>query len=377
MPFDASGRSRLWLFAALVLLAGCEFVAGVTGDPTIVSSGAGSGGTNAGLAGHDGGAGVSGRVDASDGGTEQGGDSWQAGNAQGGAGAQGVGGIGNEPPSCVGLPATCGPQKNESCCARVALPGGTFNRLREPTLPATVSSFVIDKYEVTVGRFRAFAQAPRSAWVPKGGAGKNPNDPSDPGWNAAWSQSLPEAPSIAMRTPCPRPGNWTDAVGSNEELPINCLDWWLAFAFCAWDGGRLPTEAEWNYAALHGSQDDLYPWGNTSPGNNWDLAIWGCQGSCLPTTQPVGSAPGGNAKWPGGEIADLSGNVSEWLRDSIIDDTTLPLPCNDCVYLDNDSDRVIHGGNVESMMGLPIHTRFRSVPANIWSWVGVRCVRNP
>ena len=52
------------------------------------------------------------------------------------------------------------------------------------------------------------------------------------------------------------------APGANESLPINCITWYEAFAFCAWDGGFLPTEAEWNYAAAGGSEQRAYPWSN-------------------------------------------------------------------------------------------------------------------
>jgi formylglycine-generating enzyme required for sulfatase activity len=48
---------------------------------------------------------------------------------------------------------------------------------------------------------------------------------------------------------CQMVPSWTDTAGANEALPMNCLTWYAAFAFCVWDGGFLPTEAEWNYAA--------------------------------------------------------------------------------------------------------------------------------
>src|SRR5262245_44669463 len=71
--------------------------------------------------------------------------------------------------SCVGLPATCGPSGNGDCCETLPVPGGTFYRLNDASLvdmtykdtndPATVSSFYLDRYEVSVGRYRKFVEA--------------------------------------------------------------------------------------------------------------------------------------------------------------------------------------------------------------------------
>jgi formylglycine-generating enzyme len=71
-------------------------------------------------------------------------------------------------PSCVGLAATCGASGNDSCCTSLAMPGGTYYRSHDKAgnagsddmdFPATLSGFRLDKYEVTVGRFRSFVNA--------------------------------------------------------------------------------------------------------------------------------------------------------------------------------------------------------------------------
>ena len=52
---------------------------------------------------------------------------------------------------------------------------------------------------------------------------------------------------------------WTTAPADSEQKPINCLTWFEAFAFCAWDGGSLPSELEWQFAATGGQDDCTHP----------------------------------------------------------------------------------------------------------------------
>jgi hypothetical protein len=85
------------------------------------------------------------------------------------------GAVDSTPPtkSCVGLAATCGPGDNADCCASSVVPGGTFNRGNDASYPATVSTFRLDTYEITVGRFRTFVAAYARGVIPPG-AGKLP-----------------------------------------------------------------------------------------------------------------------------------------------------------------------------------------------------------
>ena len=95
---------------------------------------------------------------------------------------------------------------------------------------------------------------------------------------------------------------WTDAPGDNEQLPMNCVGFYEAFAFCLWDGGRLPTEAEWESVAAGGEENRLYPWGSTAPGADAMHAVHGCYYDGVDTCDglvdiaPVGSAPMGNGR---------------------------------------------------------------------------------
>lgn len=97
---------------------------------------------------------------------------------------------------------------------------------------------------------------------------------------------------------------------SEPEQPRNCVTWFEARDFCAGRDARLPTEAEWEYAA-RGPDGLIYPWGNTFVANNvvYDVNSKGRAAS-------VGSRPGG-ASWVG--TLDMSGNVYEWTSSRYMD----------------------------------------------------------
>ena len=237
-------------------------------------------------------------------------------------------------PSCDGLPATCGPNGNENCCAWRAVPGGTFNRLNNSSYPAMVSDFALDRFEVTVGRFRKFVTAGKgtSASPPVTGQGANPNNPADQGWSTDYNAVLP-ADATTLTTAlisCGTGGfaTWTSSSGSGEDLPIECVPWLDALAFCIWDGGRLPTLAEWNYAAAGGGGADgqrYYPWSVPSTSMTIDDTYCVSSLSSVTAPQTVGSrSPKGDARWG---HADMAGNVWEWVNDA--DPGTL-VPCDNC-----------------------------------------------
>ncbi|WP_437708729.1 SUMF1/EgtB/PvdO family nonheme iron enzyme [Sorangium sp. So ce448] len=288
------------------------------------------------------------------------------------------------PPSCVGLAQTCGRDSDESCCATgEAVPTGKFNRSNDTAYPATVSGFLLDRFEVTVGRFRKFVEAyPGSK--PGAGAGAHPKNIAGSGWDAAWDSSLPaDAAALKAAVKCNSTyRTWTDVAAENEHLPMNCLSWYVAFAFCAWDGGRLPTEAEWNYAAAGGGGADgqrEYPWSKPPSSTTIDSMYAGYEcgpdGSCaFSDIQAVGSkSPKGDGKW--GQ-ADLSGSLWEWVLDWYKD--PYDSQCDDCANLASTSSRVLRGGSWGYGASYLLSSRRGyDVPSGRGGGVGVRCTRTP
>ena len=279
-------------------------------------------------------------------------------------------------PSCAGLSTTCGPSGNESCCTSLLVPGGTFNRPNSG-YAATLSDYYLDKYEITVGRFRAFVDAGMGTQnnPPAAGAGAHPLITGS-GWDSAWNANLP-LDTAALKARLQRYqvlSTWTDTPGDNENRPQNYFDWYTAFAFCAWDGGRLPTDAEWNYAAVGGSEQREHPWGNADA--DYTMASYDCMGDgvsgcSLADFILVGTKPAGNARWG---HADLAGNVWEWTLDCDGEDE---MPCNDCANLLDPTFRVMEGGcagNPDTYLGPGDHARLRPGQPN--GDIGARCARS-
>jgi formylglycine-generating enzyme required for sulfatase activity len=277
-------------------------------------------------------------------------------------------------PRCASLDGGCGLSGTDDCCVSDHVAGGIFNLANDTTHPVSVDQFRLDRYEVTVGRFRAFV-ADYPVYKPQPGDGASPALGPSSGWDPSWNAALP-AGADALRTSLACDQNyatWTDAPGMNENRPINCVTWYLAFAFCAWDSGRLPTEAEWNYTAAGGNLQRPYPWGTDAP-DAGAYASFGCPGTPSPCVIPtVGSTPMGAGKWM---QQDLAGSMAEWTLDYFGD---LPAPgCGDkCADLtDAGFGRELRGGDF-THDDTEILTTYRVgfLPDTRQDFIGFRCAR--
>jgi formylglycine-generating enzyme required for sulfatase activity len=286
----------------------------------------------------------------------------------------------------------------KSCCTSPEVAGGTFYPLYSHTSSGatvwgdslTVSDFRLDTYLVTVGRFRQFVEAWNggAGYLPAAGSGKHAHlngglglvnsgasGGYESGWKTAWNAAV--TPTNAAL----RGGGmtWTPTPGSQENLPINGANWYEAYAFCIWDGGFLPSDAEWNYAAVGGSQQRAYPWGFTDPGTTTQYAVFGCSypdagGNCAAATvEAVGSAWRGAGRW--GQL-DLEGELLEWGIDWVNGPGG---SCIDCAYLTGGTSRALEGCSYAcpaSELELEMATT-GSIPTVRDELCGFRCARSP
>jgi formylglycine-generating enzyme required for sulfatase activity len=202
---------------------------------------------------------------------------------------------------------------------RVDLPGGAY--LMGPRAEkVTVAPFSMDRTEVTVGAYAACV--------------------------AAGQCSAPAKEALC---------NW--GVPGKGKHPVNCVSWPQAAEYCAWVGGRLPTEKEWEWAARGATAGRKYPWGDAEPDGQlcWKRLSTDEKrargGTCAVGTHPLGASAQG--------IQDLAGNVAEWTASDY-----------------GAEQRVIRGGSWSSEEPREVetaHRRWDSLTSQ-YATLGFRCV---
>jgi formylglycine-generating enzyme required for sulfatase activity len=281
--------------------------------------------------------------------------------------------------------------------AMVSLPGGTFLMGTDyasgfpqdgegPVRPVTVSPFQIDTFPVTNEDFAAFVDATGYR-----------TEAESFGWSFVfWShipadrfEELVEDTVAAAQWWCKVPGAfWQQPEGPGSHVrdrlrhPVVHVSWNDAEAYAAWAAKSLPTEAQWEYAARGGLEQQLYPWGNelTPEGrhrcNIWqgrfpveDTAEDGYAGSC-----PVDSFPAN-----GFGLYSVTGNVWEWCADWFGSSFTAD-PMKDPAGPAVGQSRVMKGGSflchASYCNRYRVAARTSNTPDSSASNIGFRCVRN-
>ncbi len=367
---------------------GGDASAGSAGTSGSAGSGGGSGsgasGGSVADAGPGGTNGAAGAPDAS--GSDTGTPDGSAGS-DGAAGSSACGAPPAAPPSCDGLARSCGLSGNEACCATRCVPGGSFVLGRAPGAPddacpvdsppfacdsdeqpvaANVRPFFLDRFEITVGRFRKFVAASVAGYRPAAGSGKHGylNGGAEAGWNGSW----PLPATLGEWSTALNRGTWTAVPGANENKPITSITWYAAQAFCIYDGGFLPTEAEWELAAS-GGEERIFPW-SVPPGSLlFDAAHSSL--ACCNAPREVGLKPPGDGRWG---HADLAGNVFEWTLD--VYQSQFPInPCNDCVVDRPEVFRTARGGDYDNGSHPRAVAREMGQVDARDAYVGARCAR--
>jgi formylglycine-generating enzyme required for sulfatase activity len=236
--------------------------------------------------------------------------------------------------------------------AMVYVPGGTFQMGSEsgetpeqPVHDVTLGAFWIDRTEVTNAQFAAFLN----------------DEGNQTEGGATWLDTEDE--NCLME----QSGGEFQPKGDYADHPVILVSWYGAAAYCEWAGARLPTEAEWEYAA-RGPEGHLYPWGDDDP--TCDLAQYS---DCSGRTVPVGGLPDG-ASWCG--ALDMAGNVWEWVADRYSDTYYKRSPASNPKGPTFGAKRVVRGGGwFYYPSSVRSASRYRGDPGDSGDYVGFRCAR--
>lgn len=235
----------------------------------------------------------------------------------------------------------------------VYVPRGTFemgsaagHSDEKPEHTVVLDEFWIDKYEVTNAQFAAFL-----------------NDRGNQSEGGTDWLDINDSNCLIQQSR----GGFEPKSGSADH-PVIQVSWYGAAAYCEWVGGRLPTEAEWEYAA-RGPQGHTYPWGNDMP--TCELAQFS---ECPGDTIPVGNLPDG-ASWVG--AMDMSGNVWEWVADWYDSEYYEYSPVSNPTGPLSGRERVLRGGSWDpSSRQVYGFTRSEMPPSFMWYSLGFRCARS-
>ena len=185
--------------------------------------------------------------------------------------------------------------------------------------------------------------------------------------------------------PCKRPGDTGSASDRSPyygkttyaNYPVIFISWSQAKTYCEWLEKRLPTEAEWEFAARGGLPGKKYPWGDEDPVCTSGAFNGAQDGSCFaPGETAHDTAPMGYFAPNGFGLYDLAGNVSEWVNDWYDAGYYSSSPVLNPTGPGYATYRVLRGGSFYSNMNdLRVSRRDFDTPATQNSTYGFRCVK--
>ena len=239
-------------------------------------------------------------------------------------------------PSYIGKPITW-----------IAIPGGKFMmgtssgeenfKDAKPVHQVTIKDFYMSKTVVTVEQY--------AECVDKGGC----TDPQVKDENCNWG----------------KPGR--------QLFPINCVTWDQAQAYAKFNGARLPSESEWEYAATSGGRNQKYPWGNDEPTcEKAVIPLNGVAGCGTKGMLPVCSKPAGNTAQG---LCDMIGNVWEWVQDKYAD-SYKDAPIDGQAFEATGTSRVMRGGSCTAQVTDALRSDYRASGNGAFNIVGFRVAKS-
>ncbi len=232
----------------------------------------------------------------------------------------------------------------------------------KPRHEVRLSQFYMDKFEVNVEQYAAFLNRLGSY------------ERACEGVDCAWPNELAGYTSYLIRQDLGDGTVQYYPTTGFASYPINHVSWFGAKMYCESVGARLPTEAEWEYAA-RGTDDRVYPWGNIQPEPGGDLAVF--QSESYEDLKPVDALPNGASPFG---IFGMAGSMWEWTADWYKETWYTESNISNPIGPDTGFARVIRGG------AWPFNNRADRIRATnrssltpdfISSAVGFRCVRDP
>jgi formylglycine-generating enzyme required for sulfatase activity len=216
-------------------------------------------------------------------------------------------------------------------------PKGKGQADEHPQKPVEVQTFCLSVHEVTVGEFKACVDNDVCDAVPNAVQRMKPLKPAE-------HEKLSELCTGGMK--------------EAGDLPLNCVSMDEAKMYCAWRGARLPTEAEWEYAATGGADKLLYPWGMQEPTDErvcWKQKDGPCE------SESAGAGAFG--------LYGLAGNLREWT-------TTAYAPYDKADAAAE--EMVVRGGSWQSTTAEEISPKRRAKRVPLFKDIdlGFRCAKN-